>query len=309
MHLALDELNPQIAGSVRERVRALLDADPGPESRLSVEERHARTLLERARSATFADNELRGWRATGTRPGLISGLAVLGLYLFLYLDGSFWLFALPCATTLFFCARESAPSGGMETWIARRRYSLDELRAVLPLVLHGRTESQYGETLLHLHDAEIPLDETARREILRQINALLDSRLHLETQRNKIRDLLDADALTRLQSERDALEQRLAHVTDAIAAETLRDGLEMCERRLEHARALGPILERLDAQEEVVHQALAAVESALTRLQAASATRTAFRVTDIQETVRRIDTQTRAVEQAVEEVMTLRGRI
>ena len=218
MKLALDDLNPRIAGSVRERASALLSADPGEGGHLSAEERHARAVLERAREGTSAAGGGRGWRAAGTRPALFSGLAVIGLHLFIYLDGSFWLFALPCAMTVFLCAREGG--GGVEAWIARRRYSLDELRALLPLVLSGRTESQYGQTLLHLYDAEMPLDETARREILRQINTLLDSRIQLTAQRNKIRDLLDADALSRLEAERDALENRLARVTDAIAAET-----------------------------------------------------------------------------------------
>jgi phosphoribosylformylglycinamidine (FGAM) synthase PurS component len=67
------------------------------------------------------------------------------------------------------------------------------------------------------------------------------------------------------------------------------------------------MLGRLDAQGEVIQQALASVHFAVARLRATAPVPFAASVRDIKETVARINRQTRAVEEAVTEVMTLRG--
>jgi hypothetical protein len=296
MTIALEDLHPGIAETFRDRVRALLEKNP-EEHTLTGLERQARGALDQAHSPGSPQR-------VGKRPAALAVLSVVGMYLFLYLSSSFFFFAMPFVLTLGLCFLEGTAARQATT--LQKRYPPAAFRAVLPLLPQTRAESSYYEALLSLYDGPTALDEATRRDILRQMNALLENRFHLDVQRRRILDLLDGDVIARLEAERDALEQRIEQTADPITWETLRQGAELCQARLENARALVPMLGRLEAQGEVIHQALSAVHFAVARLRVAPLALTPA-VSEIKETVSRINNQTQAMEQAVAEVVALRA--
>lgn len=300
MRITLDDLNGRVAASFREKVRALLEEESPETGCLSAAERHARTLLRQETAAKVPGR-------TGSVFPLIASLLLVGSYASFYFDANVPAVVVPVAlSSLGVLTIGQVVLIGRETRSQQRHYPPEVMQAVFSLVLRTRAEGIYRDILLLLADRDMPLDDQAARDILRQLNLLLENRFRLETQRRKVGSLLAATSLSQLEAERAELGRKAAQTQDAVAGETLQESVDLCERRLQHARALLPMLERLDAQQEVIHQALATVHSALVRLQAASLTLAAVSVSDITETVHRIDAQTRAVEQAVEEVMTLR---
>jgi hypothetical protein len=192
----------------------------------------------------------------------------------------------------------------------RRVYPPDVIKSVSPLVARGRTDAVFYDALLLLTDANTPLETSARRDVLRQINALIESRYDLDRHRAQIGSLLNDAALSALESELRDLERRQSEAVragDVPAAESLGAGVELCAGRLESALGLRALSARLDAQGEVIHQALAAIHFSLARLRAAPAALSAPNLADIRQTVARIENQTRAIEQAADEVRALRS--
>jgi len=187
---------------------------------------------------------------------------------------------------------------------ANRLHS-DLLAAWLPLVALPRAERAYAEALVQLAALE-SLDEPTARDILSQLNGLMSHHRQLETQRERIRAALGGNSAETLEAERAELRRRAEDANDPATKQALQESLRICEARLQQAKALEPALHRLDAQREVIVQTLASVQVSLTRLQAAPAAISAPDVEEITQTVAQISTQAQAVEQAVQEVMTLR---
>jgi hypothetical protein len=191
--------------------------------------------------------------------------------------------------------------------VLRRSLSLEEMRAVFPLLRMTRAERVYCDTLEMLSRVETgPETEQTMRETLRQVNRLLESSRQLEKRRQSLLPLLGMNVIAELEAEYGALGSRLDAATDPVTRQSLTQSLQMCAARLENARALEQGLERLNVQQEAILHTLASAQSALARMQVAPEPQTAFAAEQISDTVAQMNQQTYAVEQAVEEVLTLR---
>ena len=186
---------------------------------------------------------------------------------------------------------------------------VEEMKAVFPLLTLTRGERIYCDTLLLLARMEVvPEAEDDLRETLRQLNTLVQSARLLEQQRVSLLPLLGNNVIPELEAEYGDLGRRLDRVTDAVTRQSLQQSLAMCQTRLENAKALEQGLERLKAQQEALTQTISTAQSALARLQIAPQLRPEAAAQEISETVAQMNRQTYAVEQAVQEVMTLRAQ-
>jgi hypothetical protein len=195
-------------------------------------------------------------------------------------------------------ARTSDPIPAM-----RKSVKNAELRAVFPLLTLSRAERIYCDTLLLLSDSPVDSDAQMMEDILRQLNALVDNSRQIDGQRDRILAAIGTNGTADLEEERAGLARQIANEDDALVRQDLQQSLEMCESRLEDARALERSLKRLDAQHQVVLQTLASVHSSLARKQVAPTPLAAPDLAEIQQAVTRINVQTQAVEKAVQEVM------
>ena len=188
------------------------------------------------------------------------------------------------------------------------RISVEELRAVFPLLSLTRAERAYCDTLLLLAAMDVAKDTRASlRSTVGQLNNLLLQSRKLEDRRKSLLPVLGSNSVADLEKEYGDLGVRLDATVDAVARESLQQSLRMCSVRMENARAFEQGLVRLNAQQEAIVHTIASVHSALARMQIAPETETAVTAQDISHSVDDMTQQTYAVEQAVQEVMTLRS--
>lgn len=178
------------------------------------------------------------------------------------------------------------------------------LRGAFARAAGTRAERLYGEIIMLLaSDTPTRRDLALRREMLGQCNTLLSDHFRLETQRKRVRRLLaEGKTVIEVEEEHATLSLRAAAEMDPIARRSLDASVELCEERLESVRALAPLLSRLNAHDEVVCQALSLAQATLTRAEATALALTPPDVCGLRQTVRRVNSQTRAVEEAVAEI-------
>ena len=189
-----------------------------------------------------------------------------------------------------------------------RNVTLEEMNAVFPILRMTRAERIYCDALQMLARTETDsTTEHAMRDALRQLNDLMKNGRLLESRRANLISIKGLNVLNELQAEYGALGRRLDAATDPVTRQSIQQSLQMCAARLENSRNIEQSLERLNAQQEAIAQTLATTLSAMARLQAAPDVRAEAAAHEIAETVAQMNRQTYAVEQAVEEVITLRG--
>ena len=187
------------------------------------------------------------------------------------------------------------------------------LRTGLPQFSQSRAEQLYRDAVLTLmdNDAERFGGEQAARDILKQLNTLLDGSHTIGRVQAQVRAAQGNKPLSILEAEVHELRHRAETATDTLAGETLRQSADIAAARLESIRSLSGLIERMDAQQEVVCQTLASVQTSLARRSAvgipSNTLSTSDQVREVSETVAHINDQTRAVEQAVQEVLSLRS--
>ncbi len=179
----------------------------------------------------------------------------------------------------------------------------DLLTKWIPHLDLSPAERAYCETVALLAKPETQIDEKTGRQILSDLNALMRQSRHLDEQRKEIERVAGAESMAALQADRDRIAERVGSTKDPQAREDLNESLQMCESRLENARKMTPALERLDAQQEKFVQTLASIQSRLARIEMAPAAVTLPDAEEVQQTLRDLTNQTRAVEDAVQEVM------
>jgi hypothetical protein len=253
------------------------------------------------------DNEVAG-RAAGT--GVLSaglGAVALATGSGLHLQGA--ILGLCCVGV----AAATSVVGGMWTMRAlptnrlRRGVRLEEFRAVFPLLKLTRSERIYCDTLLMLARTDAtPETELSLREGLAQLNQLVLADRQLEQRRQSLLPLLGNNVIPELETEFGLLGRRLDAAVDPMTRQSLEQSLKMCQTRLENARALREGFTRLQAQQEAIAHTISTAQSSMARLQLAPQPQTQFMAQEIAETEAQMNQQTYAVEQAVQEVMTLR---
>jgi hypothetical protein len=182
----------------------------------------------------------------------------------------------------------------------------EEMRLLLPLLSLSKAEQSYVEILLQMMDERAGLDEIAGREMLAALNRLIEDYRQISAQTEAVLAAMRENPMRTLEEERARLAARLEQTADPVARQTLQRSLEISESRIENARALATALERLDAQEEMCRQTLASVRSSLSRIKTSRAALTAGDQEEIGRVAENLNARAHAVEQAIQEVMSLR---
>jgi DNA repair exonuclease SbcCD ATPase subunit len=185
--------------------------------------------------------------------------------------------------------------------------SAEELRVLSTGLELGKPETIYLETVCALMEAGDNISEQTGRDILSTLGTLLEQARYVNERLERLRKATGAESAADLVEQRERMAGRLAQVEDAQARQDLTQSLAMCDERLRNAKELSPLLERLDAQWEVIEQTLLSVQGSVSRLQIAPTALTAPDVEEVKRVVDHITTQTQAVEDAVQQVMSLRA--
>ena len=180
-----------------------------------------------------------------------------------------------------------------------------EFRAVSDLLSLEGAEKRYCEAIVQMMDLGRAVSRSTLEDILRELNVLLQQSRELGTQRARILAAMTAMNTSELELELTRLQQRLEETEDSVARNAVLQSLDMLGDRVANAKSLEPNLERIEAQQEVILQTFASVQSTLARMKVAP---TEIRIPDLEEIKRsvvQVRDQTRAVEEAVQEVMSV----
>jgi hypothetical protein len=182
----------------------------------------------------------------------------------------------------------------------------DEMRALSTGLELGKPERAYLDTICALMEAGDNVSDETGREILSTLNELLDQAIYVEDRSERLRNAASTESVNELEAERARMSARLASAQDPQAKVDFSHSLQMCDDRLRNARVLAPLIERLDAQREVIHQTLLSVLSSVSRLEVAPTAVSAPDVEEVKRVVEQVTAQTQAVEDAVQQVIALR---
>ena len=190
----------------------------------------------------------------------------------------------------------------------KRHVTLEEMRAIFPILRLTRAERIYCDALEMLARTETDAETGATmRDALKQLNDLLRNSRLLDTRRVNLLSIMGMNSIPELQAEFGALGRKLDTTTDTVTRQSLQQSLQMCAARIENARSIEQNMERLHSQQEAIVQTLATALSSMARLQAAPDVQSEAAAHEIAATVAQMNQQTYSVEQAVEEVITLRN--
>ena len=245
-----------------------------------------------------------GWRILAAVP--IGGMVAVGLVALSGAQGP------PLPVAAFLGAYLSGLGVGvgsvlMSKFGSSTSVTAEELRALVTGVEFNKPMAVYMETVCALMEAGDNVSEATGKEILATVNELLTQALSLDSRLERLRNAASTRSASELEEERDQLASKVAQTQDERARTDLSQSLAICEERLRNARELDPLIERLDAQREVVVQTLLSVQASVSRLQIAPSALTAPDVADVRRVIGEVATQTKAVEDAVEQVMALRS--
>jgi len=214
----------------------------------------------------------------------------------------------------------AAPAlGGLTYWLSwwlnkqQRVGDLDgsmtseEVRAACSVINATPSETSYFESIALILEIGAQLDAQTGKDILSELNVLIAQARQLQAHRDNLRAAINAESADALVAQREDLRTKLSRTTDEAARRAIEQSIELLETRCQVAQTLQPSLERVEAQQEVILQTLASVQSSLARMKVAPDALTAPDIAVIQSSISEVTGQTRAVEQAVQEVMSIRS--
>lgn len=145
----------------------------------------------------------------------------------------------------------------------RRIATPDELEALLPALDLTQNQLLYTHVLIGLYRQNI--EETLRNEMLKELFMLMEDDQHLTKAREQVEaSIANADP-EEFEAEIRELEEKVAAAKDEIARDTYLHGLQLAKDRAKVVEQHRPILERIDAQQEVVRQTLLTLRSDVSR--------------------------------------------
>ena len=214
----------------------------------------------------------------------------------------------------------AAPAlGGLTYWLSwwvnkqqrvddlDRSMTSEEVRAACSVINAMRSETSYFESIALMLEIGAQLDVQTGIDILSELNLLIAQARQLQAHRDNLRAAINAESADALVAQREDLQTKLSRTTDEAARRAIEQSIELLETRCQVAQTLQPSLERVEAQQEVILQTLASVQSSLARMKVAPDALTAPDLAVIQSSISEVTGQTRAVEQAVQEVMSIRS--
>ena len=298
MNLRLSDLDPLVAAAITERVSTLWKqweqlSPPEKTAAETIQRRVDRAsrwfnLFDWALPAlTFFGGPFLGVALWHFNPGL--GVAA-GAGASVAFGGVFWR-----------VCRLTDPRKHLEEYILR-----EEMNTLFPLLKLTPVERAYCDALLGLAGLDGYVDAETARGMLRQWNELLASDRELAARRAEVKDALAVSSAAGLSSHEDELHRQAKQTTDPQTREALAHSIQMCAARIENAQNFDMTLGRLDAQREAILQSFASLHSSLIRIRLAPQN-AAPDVGSLQQSLTELNTQTRSVELAVQEVMALRS--
>ena len=214
----------------------------------------------------------------------------------------------------------AAPAlGGLTYWLSwwvnkqqrvddlDRSMTSEEVRAACSAINATPSETSYFESIALILEIGAQLDALTGKDILSELNVLIAQARQLQAHRDNLRAAINAESADALVAQREDLRTKLSRTTDEAARQAIEQSIELLETRCQVAQTLQPSLERVEAQQEVILQTLASVQSSLARMKVAPDALTAPDLAVIQSSISEVTGQTRAVEQAVQEVMSIRS--
>jgi len=215
----------------------------------------------------------------------------------------------------------AAPAlGGLTYWLSwwvNKRQRVDDLdrsmtseeaRAACSVINATPFETTYFESIALILEIGGQLDAQTGRDILSELNVLVAQAHQLQAHGDNLRAAMNAESADALVAQREDLRTKRSRSTDEEARRAIERSIALLETRCQVAQSLQPSLERVEAQQEVIRQTLASVQSSLARMKVAPDALTAPDIAEIQSSISEVTGQTRAVEQAVQEVMAIGSR-
>lgn len=185
---------------------------------------------------------------------------------------------------------------------SRKRLSTEELSALLPALDLSPVQRAYSEAALVLCSLNLP-GETAD-DVWKQLNRLVDEEMRLRSVRE--RGAIGLSAPAQVTSEMEDIRKRLDQTNDPMTREALERSLEICQERLQSVQDLSLVVERVDAQLEMLAQSMRGMRDTLQRLSTAPTDASlGLDLQPLRDTVEHASRHTQALEAAVNEVQTL----
>ncbi|AIE84595.1 hypothetical protein [Fimbriimonas ginsengisoli] len=185
---------------------------------------------------------------------------------------------------------------------SRKRLSADELAALLPVLDLSPVQRAYSEAALVLYRLNLP--EETGDDVWKQLNRLIDEETRLRSVRD--RGSVGLSTPAQVSSEMEEIRKRLDQTNDSMTREALERSFELCQGRLQAVRDLSLVVERVDAQLEMLAQSMRGMRDSLQRLSTApSDTNWELDLQPLRDTVEHASFHSQALEAAVNEVQTL----
>lgn len=183
----------------------------------------------------------------------------------------------------------------------------DVLRYAGAQLALSRAETAYCEAVAALIDAGSVLSDEVQRDVVAQLNGLLQNYRRLENPVRQAQAAMATQSIGALEQELAGLMSRRDAQTDSVARATMDQSVELCRRRLEASRAMEPARQQAEAQQELILQTMASVQASLGRTTGVNIKTPDLNLGELQQSVAQVSTHTRAVEEAVAEVVALSG--
>lgn len=185
---------------------------------------------------------------------------------------------------------------------SRKGLSTEELTALLPALDLSPVQRAYSEAALVLCSLNLP-KETAD-DLWKQLNQLVEEETRLRAVRE--RGALGLSTPAQVSSEMEEIRHRLEQTNDPMTREALERSLEICQGRLQSVQDLSLVVERVDAQLELLAQSMRGMRDTLQRLSSVpSDMGSGLDLQPLRDTVEHASRHTQALEAAVNEVRTL----
>jgi len=212
----------------------------------------------------------------------------------------------------------AAPAfGGLTYWVSwwvnkqqrvddlDRSMTSEEVRAACSVINATPSETSYFESIALIIEIGGQLDAQTGKDILSELNVLIAQARQLQAHRDNLRSAINAESADALVAQREDFRIKLSRNTEEAARRAIEQSIELVESRCQVAQTLQPSLERVEAQQEVIQQTLTSVQSSLARMKVAPDALTTPDFAVIQSSISEVTGQTLAVEQAVQEVMSI----
>jgi len=187
-------------------------------------------------------------------------------------------------------------------WVRARAERFRIAIAVMAGDEHRWTEAQKAYLqLLWTLCGHKPGLQPASRTVLQQANVLVDYAIRI----GSLQRHLKPSGIANMDEEYHRIQMKLAHVSDPVARRALEDSLQILQARMRGMRQSQVRLQQLDALEELIVQLLKSLNEFLLRL--ATIEPQGTEATIIYDRLSELQSETRAIEQALRELREMDG--